>query len=81
MKIKFTEAPNGREFKVGDVVEFKGSIPEGYARKYINRGWAEEYVDPKPEAKPEPKPALKIEVPVGGSDKGVTFQGRPATSK
>jgi len=43
MKIKFIMQPTGgrREFKVGDIVEFNGPVPEGYARKYIDRGWAE----------------------------------------
>lgn len=42
MKIKFTESPKGREYKKGDEVDFVGSIEEGYARKYVDRGWAEE---------------------------------------
>jgi ribosomal protein L9 len=42
MKIKFVEAPIGRpEYKKGDVVDFTGPVAEGYARKYIARGWAE----------------------------------------
>lgn len=45
MKIKFTEAPKGRAYKAGDIVEFKGKIDEGYALKYISRGWAEPYDD------------------------------------
>ncbi len=48
MKIKFTAVPSARDYKVGDVVEFKGHIDVGYALKYINRGWAEEYEEPKP---------------------------------
>lgn len=41
MKIKFVEvAKGGRDFKKGDEVEFVGRIEEGYARKYIDRGWA-----------------------------------------
>ena len=73
MKIKFTAVPPARDYKVGDVVEFKGHIDIGYALKYINRGWAEEYEEPKPVAKPvevklstvvtaptESKPTLKL---------------------
>ena len=40
MKIEFVQASKGRDFKVGDVVEFEGKVEEGYARKYIQRGWA-----------------------------------------
>lgn len=43
MKIKFIEAPKGRPYKAGDIVEFNGGVEEGYARKYIDRGWAEFY--------------------------------------
>ena len=78
MKIKFTEAPKGREYKAGDVVEFKGPIPEGYARKYINRGWAEEYTEPKPEPKPAPVVQPKLEAPVSDP---VVNQGKSATTK
>ena len=46
MKIKFIEAPPAREYKAGEVVELKGFVAEGYARKYILRGWAVEYVEP-----------------------------------
>jgi hypothetical protein len=74
VKIRFTAVPPARDYKVGDIVEFKGHIDIGYAHKYINRGWAEEYVEPKPvevvkpvevakpvEAKPvEVKPVLKL---------------------
>lgn len=42
MKIRFIQSPKGRDFKVGDVVDFNGAVDEGYARKYIARGWAEE---------------------------------------
>lgn len=56
MKIKFIEAPKGRDYKVGDIVEFKGLISEGYAQKYINRGWAIEVADEKPSKKAEPAP-------------------------
>ena len=40
MKIEFVQAPKGRDFKVGDVVDFKGQVEEDYAQKYIQRGWA-----------------------------------------
>lgn len=42
MKIRFNCAPKGRDYKAGEVVEFKGRIEETYARKYIARGWAAE---------------------------------------
>lgn len=40
MKVKFIEAPKGRHYKVGEVVEFHGAVAETYARKFIHRGWA-----------------------------------------
>ncbi len=40
MKIEFVQTAKGRDFKVGDIVEFKGMVEEGYAQKYIARGWA-----------------------------------------
>lgn len=47
MKIKFIARPLGRpEYKIGDEIEFNGPIDEGYARKYIARGWAED-ISPK----------------------------------
>ena len=67
MKIKFIEAPPAREYKAGEVVEFNGFVAEGYARKYILRGWAVEYVEPvkvapvvAPVAKVEPKATLSL---------------------
>ena len=46
MKIKFTTSPKGRpEFKAGDILDFKGPVPETYANKFIARGWAEPYDD------------------------------------
>ena len=72
MKIKFIERPPARDYKVGDIVEFSGPIAEGYARKYILRGWAVEYVAPVVEAikvspaekvvvrAPEPKATLSL---------------------
>ncbi len=83
MKIKFTEAPKGRDHKIGDVVEFNGPIPEGYARKYIARGWAEEYVEPKPEPKPEPV-RQKLEMPMVTDKEKVSVQanqGKSTTNK
>lgn len=48
MRIRFTEAPEGRDYKVGQVVEFKGPVEETYARKFIQRGWAVDVAnDPK----------------------------------
>lgn len=47
MKIKFIAKPLGRpEYKVGDEVEFTGRVEEGYAQKYVGRGWAED-ISPK----------------------------------
>ena len=51
MKLKFVEAPKGRHYKVGEVVDFTGPVAEGYARKYMDRGWAVEHKD---EPKPQP---------------------------
>lgn len=42
MRVRFIEAPKARDYRVGDVVDFDGPIPETYARKFINRGWAVE---------------------------------------
>jgi hypothetical protein len=64
VKIKFIEAPPAREYKVGDVVEFNGYVAEGYARKYILRGWAVDYVEPvkaAPVVAPVAAPAVKAE--------------------
>jgi hypothetical protein len=54
MKVKFTEAPHGRHYKVGEVHDFHGPVAETYARKYIARGWAVEHKD-------EPAPKVGIE--------------------
>lgn len=43
MKIKFVTAPKGRDYKVGQVVEFKGKVEETYALKFLSRGWAEPF--------------------------------------
>ncbi|XUM25122.1 hypothetical protein ACRAVF_33855 (plasmid) [Bradyrhizobium oligotrophicum S58] len=49
MKIKFLVEPKGRsEYKAGAVVDFRGKVEEGYARKYIERGWAERIDRSKP---------------------------------
>jgi hypothetical protein len=76
MKIKFIEAPKGRDFKVGDIVELNGPLNEGYARKYINRGWAVEHVDaPSPiEAKPieKPKATFSLKPKDGDGPEGVS---------
>jgi len=48
VKIRFLLQPKGRsEYKAGDVVDFRGKVEEGYARKYIERGWAERADKPK----------------------------------
>ncbi len=61
MKIKFVKGhvvkgdANGRPvYKEGDVVEFVGFVPEGYARKYIDKGLAVEYVAPVAKSVPPP---------------------------
>lgn len=42
MKIKMIETPKGRpEYKAGETYEFNGPLEEGYARKFVARGWAE----------------------------------------
>ncbi|RWF66852.1 hypothetical protein [Mesorhizobium sp.] len=41
MKIKFIQKPKGRDYNVGDVVDFNGPVEESYATKFLNRGWAE----------------------------------------
>lgn len=42
MKIKFLISPKGRpEYKKGESYDFNGPIEEGYARKFIDKGWAE----------------------------------------
>lgn len=43
MKIKFIEAPKGRDYKAGQIVEFTGPVETTYAMKYVARGWAEPY--------------------------------------
>jgi len=64
VKIRFIERPPARDYKVGDIVEFNGHIAEGYARKYILRGWAVEYVAPVVEvAKPVEKVVVKAPEP------------------
>lgn len=41
MKIKFVQRPSGgRDYEVGEEVEFAGRVEEGYAQKFIDRGWA-----------------------------------------
>jgi hypothetical protein len=55
MKVKFTQKPKGRSYKVGDIVEFKTEVEMTYARKYIDRGWAVEYKGTDRAAAPEPQ--------------------------
>jgi hypothetical protein len=54
MKLKFTQKPKGRSYKVGDIVEFKSDVEMTYAHKYIARGWAVEYKGNDKGAAPEP---------------------------
>jgi hypothetical protein len=43
MKIRFVCSPIGRpEYRIGNEVEFNGSVQKTFARKYIERGWAVE---------------------------------------
>ncbi len=42
MKIRMLATPKGRaEYQKGEVYDFNGAIEEGYALKFIDRGWAE----------------------------------------
>lgn len=42
MKIKFLQSPKGRpEYQKGETHDFNGPVEESYARKFIDRGWAE----------------------------------------
>lgn len=42
MKVRMLETPKGRlQYLKGETYEFNGPIEEGYARKFIARGWAE----------------------------------------
>jgi hypothetical protein len=45
VKIQFTVKPKGRHYQAGEVVDFTGWVEEGYAKKYIARGWAVPYDD------------------------------------
>ena len=54
MKIKFVRGHkvqqhdgNGTVYEEGKVYDFDGFVAETYARKYIARGYAVEYVEPK----------------------------------
>lgn len=75
MKIRFTTAPKGRDYKVDQVVDFKGKIEEGYARKYIDRGWAVE-IDEAAERRDRARAAEQaklaargdVEIPAGYAD-------------
>lgn len=63
MKIRFVKTPEGgrkADFKVGDELDLVGPINEGYARKYIDRGWAEE-VKPEPVAASAEEKAYEAE--------------------
>ena len=52
MKVKFTQTPGyGHPYKAGDVFESHGPVEEGYARKYVARGWAIEHKDEPPASK------------------------------
>jgi len=44
MKLRFIATAKGRDWKVGDTADFndRDSCAMSYARKYIERGWAEE---------------------------------------
>lgn len=64
MRLKFLTAAPGRDFKPGETRDFNGPVEEGYARKYIDRGWAEEVIPPPP-----PAPVLKEVKDQKSSDK------------
>jgi hypothetical protein len=43
MKLRFIQRALGRpEYQVGKIYDFNGQVEEGYAAKYIDRGWAVE---------------------------------------
>jgi hypothetical protein len=43
MKLRFVQkAPGRHEYQVGKIYDFNGPVEEGYAAKYIDRGWAVE---------------------------------------
>lgn len=75
MKIRFIVAPKGRDYKIDQVAEFKGKIEEGYARKYVARGWAVE-IDEAAERKERARQAAEaktaargdVEIPQGYAD-------------
>lgn len=71
MRIKILVTPPGRQhLKVGEVMEFKGPVEEGYAKKYVARGWAEEVtgetVKPAPASTggTSPKYAIGVTIPL-----------------
>lgn len=40
MKVRIIELSKGRDFKVGDILEFNTPVELTYARSYIDNGWA-----------------------------------------
>lgn len=80
MRIRFTEQPPGRDYKVGAEVEFRGFVEESYARKFISRGWAVDVADdPKPEPvkaeEPKPEPVKEVKA----DHHGKTVHGHHST--
>ncbi len=87
MKIKFVKGyvvkgdADGRPvYKEGTVHEFVGFVPESYARKYIDRGLAVEYVAP---VEKKPMPVVEKIPPVAAlvADHKVTLAQLPAAAK
>ncbi len=70
MKIKFVkghvvkgDSVGQPVYKEGDVVEFKGFVPESYANKYVARGLAVVYVEPAKKVEPKPAPVAAVMAP------------------
>ncbi len=71
MRIRFIEVPIGRDYKVGQVVEFNGAVEQTYARKFITRGWAVDVADdPEPASVPPKETKATPSAPAGFAAKG-----------
>lgn len=69
MKITFTKRHvvqqgdgKGPVYEKGETHDFEGFVAESYARKYVERGFAIDYVAPPPAPAPEPEPQSEPEV-------------------
>jgi hypothetical protein len=61
MRIEFITTPgHGHPYKEGDKLDLNGFVEEGYARKYIERGWAKEI----PSVAPTPAPSARFDASV-----------------